>query len=192
MQQNQTDIFVYALHLLGGDKKDIDVEHIFVKCWELAPIKFKWRTLDWCDYKKISKALQSCEAATHVGMILKKNKYYRRLSQKGIDWVKDNESALIVTYGEKKITPNKGGDLDRAYREFKQHALWTRWLDGVHTNWDVSDFSSLLNRYSGSTSDQWKSSLLDLKNIGDAFSDNELLGFIDWAEKELIRLVYIS
>lgn len=192
MPQNQTDIFVYSLYLLGGDRKDIDVEDIFVKCWELAPVKFRWRTREWCDYKKISKALQSCEAATHVGMILKINKYSRRLSEKGIAWVKDNEPDLVKTYREKKVTPNKGGGLDRIRRDFQKHPLWQQWVIGNCVNWDISNFASILSCYSGCTSDQWKSRILDLKNIAVAFSDKDLLGFVDWAENELRKLGYIK
>ena len=46
----------------------MDVEEIYLKCFEIAPARLGWRTRpEIPDYKKISKALQSVEAKTHTG-----------------------------------------------------------------------------------------------------------------------------
>ncbi len=66
-QPNNQDVFVWALYLLGGADRGVDVEEIYLKCFELAPARLGWRTRpDLPDYKKASKALQSIEAKTHI------------------------------------------------------------------------------------------------------------------------------
>ena len=55
---NNQDVFVWALYLLGGADQDVDVEAIYLKCFELAPARLAWRTRpDLPDYKKISTSL---------------------------------------------------------------------------------------------------------------------------------------
>ena len=73
-EANNQDVFVWALYLLGGADKDVDVEEIYLKCFELAPARLGWRTHpEIADYKKTSKALQSIEATTHVELSKQSN-----------------------------------------------------------------------------------------------------------------------
>ena len=57
------EIFVWALSQLDGAHRMVDVEEVFVRCFEVAPLRFSWRTgEDLPDYKKCSKALRDAEA----------------------------------------------------------------------------------------------------------------------------------
>ena len=38
------EIFVWALAELGGAHRMVDVEAVFYRCFELAPLRFAWRT----------------------------------------------------------------------------------------------------------------------------------------------------
>jgi hypothetical protein len=94
-EANNQDVFVWALYLLGGADRDVDVEEIYLKCFELAPARLGWRTHpEIPDYKKTSKALQSIEATTHVGLLHRPHKYSRRLTLEGIKWVEAYKEIL--------------------------------------------------------------------------------------------------
>lgn len=68
VEANNQDVFIWALYLLGGADRDVDVENIYLKSFELTPARLGWRTRpDPPDYKKTAKALQSIEATTHIG-----------------------------------------------------------------------------------------------------------------------------
>jgi hypothetical protein len=87
-QPNNQDVFIWALFLLGGADKEIDVEEIYMKAFELAPARLGWRVYpETPDYKKTAKALQSVEASTHVGLVIKTNPLARKLSAAGVEWV---------------------------------------------------------------------------------------------------------
>lgn len=57
-----SDVFLWALFELGGADEFVDVEAVFIKAFELAPLRLSWRTRpDLPDLKKCSKALRDAE-----------------------------------------------------------------------------------------------------------------------------------
>ena len=36
---SNSELFVWALYLLGGAERDVDVEEIYLKCFEIAPAR---------------------------------------------------------------------------------------------------------------------------------------------------------
>jgi len=72
---NNDDLLVWALHLLGGAERWVDVEELYLKAFELAPARLSWRTRpDLPDYKKCAKALQAVESpkgSNHHGLLAK-------------------------------------------------------------------------------------------------------------------------
>lgn len=54
---SNSELFVWALYLLGGAEHDVDVEDIYLKCFAIAPARLGWRTKpEIPDYKKNSKS----------------------------------------------------------------------------------------------------------------------------------------
>ena len=55
---NNQDVFLWALYVLGGADRDVDVEDIYLKCFEMAPARLGWRTQPQLpQYKKLRRHL---------------------------------------------------------------------------------------------------------------------------------------
>ena len=123
---NNQDALVFALYLLGGADKDVDVEDMFLKCHELAPARLSWRTRpDIPDYKKVSKALQSVEASTHVGLFHHTNQYSRRLTVDGNRWCETYISILERVYTKAPVQASKNTNMhERKRHEIKNSQVW--------------------------------------------------------------------
>lgn len=123
---NNQDALVFALYLLNGADQDIDVEQMFLKCHELAPARLSWRTRpDLPDYKKVSKALQSVEAKTHVGLFHHTNQYARRLTLDGVRWVETYLPILKKVYLTSPVQASKATNMhERKRQEIKNSDVW--------------------------------------------------------------------
>lgn len=54
-----SDVFLWALFELGGGDDFVDVEAVYIRAFQLAPLRLSWRTRDDLpDLKKCSKALR--------------------------------------------------------------------------------------------------------------------------------------
>lgn len=83
------DFIPLALYDLGGAGTFVDVEDVFVRCYELAPDRFGWRKRDYPNYKTIYKALRDFEAR-HPRLLLKApDGLSRQLTAEGIAWVEE-------------------------------------------------------------------------------------------------------
>lgn len=188
MEANNQDVFVWALYILGGADRDVDVEDIYLKCFELAPARLGWRTQPHIpDYKKTSKALQSVEATTHVGLIHRPHQYSRRLSIEGIRWVETYKEILEKVYsGQIVAAPINTSVHERLRQTIKQSSAWHIYRSG-ETNLDISDIAALLRCSATSPQDTWKSRILDLRRASEVLTDKELGDFASVVEKRVIK-----
>jgi hypothetical protein len=91
------EIFLWALHQLGGSTQFVDVEDIYIECFNIAPARFGWRTRkNLPDYKKCAKALQQAEEKSrHPKMLIKtRDAYARQLTVEGQQWIAMNSLRL--------------------------------------------------------------------------------------------------
>ena len=89
-----SDVFLWALYELGGDEKFVDVEDVFVRAFELAPLRLSWRTRrDLPDLKKCSKALRDAEGRGPQ-LLIKQGPEMRGRTVKGQQWIEDNFARL--------------------------------------------------------------------------------------------------
>lgn len=188
MEANNQDVFVWALYILGGADKDVDVEEIYLKCFELAPARLGWRTQPQIpDYKKTSKALQSVEATTHIGLIHRPHQYSRRLTIDGIKWVETYRDILEKVYsGQVVAAPINTSVHERSRQNIKQSHLWAMFKSG-ETNLNISDIAALLRCNATSPQDTWKSRILDLRRASEVLNDKELEDFASIVEKCVIK-----
>jgi hypothetical protein len=100
---NNADLIVWSLYVLGGATKRIDVEDLYLKCFEIAPVRLGWRTRpDIPDYKKCAKALQEVEdpkRSNKVRLIIRLDQYHRQLSVEGVTWCEVHTQVLEELYG---------------------------------------------------------------------------------------------
>jgi hypothetical protein len=186
-EANNQDVFVWALYLLGGADKDVDVEEIYLKCFELAPARLGWRTHpEIPDYKKTSKALQSIEATTHVGLLHRPHKYSRRLTLEGIKWVEAYRSILEKNYSKTIVQASKTTNQhERKRHELKKSDAWAKFLIDPSTV-EISDAAAALQCSAASPMSVWSGRVNDLRRTGDLLSDELILNFADFIETQFI------
>ena len=185
---NNQDALVFALYLLGGADKDVDVEDMFLKCHELAPARLSWRTRpDLPDYKKVSKALQSVEASTHVGLFHHTNQYARRLTLDGNRWVETYISILERVYSKAPVQASKNTNMhERKRHEIKNSQVWVLFKESP-ANIGIEDFASVLQCSAASSQATWASRVHDVKRAADVLQDQELMQFAQLVELRVLE-----
>ena len=185
---NDQDALVFALYLLGGADKDVDVEDMFLKCHELAPARLSWRTRpDLPEYKKVSKALQSVEASTHVGLFHHTNQYARRLTLDGNRWVETYISILERVYSKAPVQASKNTNMhERKRHEIKNSQVWVLFKESP-ANIGIEDFASVLQCSAASSQTTWASRVHDVKRAADVLQDQELMQFAQLVELRVLN-----
>lgn len=177
---SNSELFVWALYLLGGAEHDVDVEDIYLKCFEIAPARLGWRTKPQIpDYKKTAKALQSVEAETDF--IHKTHQYARRLTAGGLDWVNRNLEKLQATYGIQKVQPSPTNHFYQRSSFIKSHPIWkefqnANYLDVLHTLADSLECSP------ASPKQTWDGRFVELEMMASVLEDEELAEFLEYAK----------
>jgi len=186
-EANNQDVFVWALYLLGGADKDVDVEEIYLKCFELAPARLGWRTHpEIPDYKKTSKALQSIEATTHIGLLHRPHKYSRRLTLEGIKWVEAYRAILEKNYSKSIVQASKTTNQhERKRHELKKSDAWNKFLIDPITV-EISDAAAALQCSAASPISVWSGRINDLRRTGDLLVDESILNFADFIESRFV------
>src|SRR5688572_23473066 len=112
-RHSNADLFVWALSLVGGGAGYVDIEDVYMKCYELAPRRFAWRTRpDLPDLQKISVARRDAikkQAAAGVELVSAQEAdvsagkpvpaYHWRLTALGAEWIKIYHHRLDRLYG---------------------------------------------------------------------------------------------
>lgn len=180
---NNQDALVFALYLLNGADRDVDVEEMFLKCHELAPARLSWRTReDIPDYKKVSKALQSVEASTHIGLFHHTNKYARRLTLDGVRWVETYLPILEKVYTKSAVQASRATNMhERKRQAIKNSDVWHFYKTDPNSL-TVVDFASVLQCSAASSAVTWASRVHDVKRAADVLQDYELMLFAQLVE----------
>lgn len=176
-EPNNQDAFLWALHLLGGADRAVDVEEIFLKAFDIAPSRLGWRTRpDLPDYKKAAKALQSVEAKTHVGLVHHVDKYRRRLTSEGVAWIGTNEPRLRETFGGAVAVPAAATNAhERLRRSVRASRAFRNWCEGEPV--DLTELATALQCNPASPRSVWDGRLMELTRAASVLSDEELLAF---------------
>lgn len=172
------DAFVWALWTAGGADHTVDVEDIFLRCFELAPTKFAWRTkADLPDYKKCAKALQTVEAKTHVGALSRHGQYHRMLTPAGVAWCERNSEHLERLYGvSAHVAPHAGDDRCRLVREVRASDAFTSWTTTRQLPATI-DLADALRCSVGSNAATWAARASQLATAARAVGDADVERF---------------
>ena len=182
-EANNQDVFVWALYLLGGADKDVGVEDVCLKCFEIAPARFSWRTHpELPDGVKGLKALSVAENKSHIGLILRPNKFNCRLTLEGIKWVEAYRAILEKNYSKAIVHASKTTNQhERRRHELKKSDAWAKFLIDP-TTVEISDAAAALQCSAASPMSVWSGRVNDLRRTGDLLSDESILKFADFVE----------
>ena len=179
-----SDLFLWALSELGGNTEFVDIEAVFLKCFEIAPQRFGWRTrADLPDYKKCSKGLRDAEARRPSLLVKTGDSFGRQLSVQGQKWVEANARRLRARLKPGLVVPEpKTRPRSRMLAEAEQAPVFETWrTDRVlpSEKWRVAE---LLRCSPDSDAAVWRQRLETLKAAAYAAGRKDLLEFLDAAE----------
>jgi len=175
---NNQDAFLWALYVLGGSDTEIDVEQIYLKAFELAPARLGWRTRpDLPDYKKTSKALQSVEAKTHVGLVHKTHANARKLTAQGVQWIEMFKSIFEQVYSRGPVAAASTNFHEKRRRSLHESKAWQNWLRDCSL--DIFKLAEVLTCSPGSPLPIWNSRVEEVSRAGHVLKDKELIKFAD-------------
>ena len=183
MDANNNDVFVWALYLLGGASKTIDVEAIYLKAFEIAPLRFGWRTRpDIPNFKKTSKALQAIEAKTHCGLLQKLGANTRRLTPEGVLWVENYKALFEQNYGAATIVNAPAtSDISRQTKEIRSSEAWQKFK--ATGTMKLGELARALKCSISSSERIWGDRFADLEQLTSLTKDFELTEFLLAAKK---------
>jgi hypothetical protein len=175
---NNQDVFIWALFVLGGSDREIDVEDIYLKAFDMAPARLGWRTKpELPDYKKTSKALQSVEAKTHVGLVHKTHANARKLTASGVAWVEMYRDVFEQVYSRGPVAAANTNAHEKRRKSIQESKAWKLWSkDG---SLDLFKLSEALTCSPGSPVAIWKSRVEEVSRAGNVLQDKELIRFAD-------------
>lgn len=188
-EPNNQDLFVWALYVLGGSDRDVDVEEVYLRSFELAPARLGWRTRpEIPDYKKTAKALQSVEATTHRGLIAKRGSYRRRLTAEGVRWVEQNRPVLESLYGgSATVAEVPSSALGRRRSIIRRSKQFIAWLEGSQMN--LLDLADALECSPTSPAALWKARVEEIRRVAAITGDSELDRFASTADTYVTQFV---
>lgn len=175
------EIFVWALAELDGAHRMVDVEEVFVRCFEIAPLRFAWRTrADLPDYKKCSKALRDAEARRPALLIKTGDRFGRRLTVAGQEWVAASQPRRQTHFATgRNVSEPRQRPRSKLLNEVEDSELFQQWIDAAvipSEKWRVAD---LLKCSPDSSQRIWTERFQTLRSAAFVAEKTEILRFLD-------------
>lgn len=178
------DIIPYALYNLGGIGSFIDVEDMFLKCFELAPARFSWRKHSLPNYKILSKALRDFEGAHPDALLKTADGLGRQLTAEGVEWVRSRLAlyeALLETPG---ASPPKKRPGQRLLNEIEDHPLYGEFAMGLRPDLAKHQVADLLMCAPDSPSALWRERLESYRASARAANREAIVTFLNYIAQE--------
>lgn len=184
LRVDNPEIVPFALHQLGGVGEFIDVEAMFVRCYELAPERFGWRRFPYPNYKSLSKALRDFEEK-YPSLLLKTSDGLRRqLSREGVQWVRTHLQEferVISTAGGNPPTRRPG---QRVLNDMSAHRLIQDFLAGGQPELIKHEVADVFLCSPDSPTAVFRERLETYKAVAEEGGRQDLLRFLDFVETQ--------
>jgi hypothetical protein len=180
LKVDNPDIIPFALLELGGAGQFIDVEDIFLRCFEVAPERFRWRKHLIANYKTLSKALRDFEGR-HPDFLLKtEDGLSRQLSKEGIDWLKARLDLFREVLSLPGANPPTRRREQKLLNEFASHRLVRAFEKGHLEDLHKYEIADLLLCAPDSPTSVWKERLETYRSAATAAGRPNLVEFLDY------------
>jgi len=144
---NNADLFIWALDLVGGRSDYVDLEDVYLKCFELAPKRFGWRTrpdlpaIDKLGYSRRDalkrqnrlgvRMIDALEVDVTEGRSVPS--YRWRLTEAGANWCDAYKDQLAALYGGgTEVPPSTRQTQSRLVKMIRSSDLYLDWDAGDH------------------------------------------------------------
>jgi hypothetical protein len=181
------EIFLWALYLLGGIDRKVDVEDIYLKAFELAPLRLGWRTRpDIPNFKKAHHALSDVENRAGIGFLIKLGANYRQLSPQGAAWIEENHTKMEELFsGDTKVAAAQKSDTSRLARKLQQSAAWKLWSNNEDV--PIAHLASALECSTFSSQEVWAARIASLTAAGKSTNNDEILDFAAFVNDLILK-----
>lgn len=187
---NNADLLVWAMYLLGGHERWVDVEDMYLKAFELAPARLSWRTRsDVPDYKKCAKALQELEdtkRSEHLGLLAKQGSYLRKLTESGLQWCEKYQSTLSRLYSGGFVPSATTQEAGRVIRDLEKSEVFLSFQQLGRVECDLWELAEALRCMVDSSPAVWAARLDSVAIAAKANGRRDILEFIE-ASRELFE-----
>lgn len=174
------NVLLWALYELGGSDDFVDIENVFLRCFELAPQRLSWRTRpDLPDFKKCAKALQEAEARRPLLLVKTGDTFGRQLSVHGQNWIRANATRLRAQLKSGKIVREpKRRPRSRMLTEAEQATAFTEWRTERTAPIEKWKMAELLRCSPDSDVAVWRNRFAALRGAAHAADRKDLIQFL--------------
>ena len=180
-----SDVFLWALFELGGDEDFVDVEGVFFRAFELAPLRLSWRTReDLPDLKKCSKALRDAEERRPL-LLVKRGPEMRRLTAEGQKWIEDNFDRLADSLrSNQKVQATRRRAPARLITDALRSSAHKIWADSGEITEEKWRIAEMLRCSPDSSRQIFRERLETLRAAAYAAGRDDALKFLDSLQQE--------
>lgn len=188
---NNTDIAVYALHLLGGIQKMVHTEDVALKCFELAPQSFSWTKFpQYPDTEPARIALMDSRKEKNGALVRGNNK--RKLwiiTPSGVKWLKENQ-ARIERRLQHIAPPAKRQELARKLHEILNHKSFKAFeAFGEKMEISEADFVDSLKCTLNSSPADLSDKLTRFRSVATQIQHTPVLNYLNFCENRFSHLL---
>ena len=183
---NNQEIFLWALSQLGGVHGFVDVEEVFVKCFDAAPQRFAWRTRpDLPDYKKCAKALSDAEAKRPRLLVKTGDSFGRQFTVEGQIWLEAHKVRLNARLGGDEVVQEpRSRHRARLIAEVERSDVFSEWKSSRTLTFEKWRMAELFKCSPDSQKAIWYDRLQVLRAFAKAVGKTDLLEFLDKVASE--------
>jgi hypothetical protein len=179
------DVFLWALYELGGEQDFVDVEDVFIRAFELAPLRLSWRTRqDLPDLKKCSKALRDAEERRPL-LLVKRGPEKRRLTVEGQQWIEENFDRLAESLrSDRTVKAPQTRAPAKLISDALRSAAHNIWLDSREITGDKWRIAEMLRCSPDSSRSIFRERLETLRAAAYSAGQDDALEFLDSLQQE--------
>ena len=193
------EVIPYALYLLGGAGRYVDVEDVFFRCYEIAPQRLSWRPspAELQDGRQgaagFRRRFPPRDLKTQDGL-------GRQPSAEGLVWVRARIEAVQETFGQ----PSGGmarRPSQRLLDEFASNPLVEKYLHGERVAVSRYHAAEFVWCAPDSPPDVWKERLETYRSAAERVGRSDLTGFLKTLEEDhpdwfggsgVMKIVYVG
>jgi hypothetical protein len=180
---NNRDVYIYALYLLQAAGQFIDVEDIYIKCWQLSPSRFGWRKHNFPNYKTAAKAQQELERLHPEFVVRTPNGLGRQLTDEGTGYIRAKLPLLQSLASGETRAPALRSASHRIVAGLERHTATRSFLAGESIELKKVEGARLLNCAPDSRPSVWRERLATLRSAAADDERDDLISFLDVVER---------
>lgn len=176
------DVVAFALYQLGGTGQFVEIEDLFMRCYELAPKRFGWRTKPYPNYKTLYQALVDFERAHPETLLKTRDGLGRQLSAEGVAWVRGHVKLLESSLAQPGEGMNARRPSQRLLNEFIASAPMRQFLAGGTPEITRYQAADLLIASPDSPPSVWRERLAIYRSAAESAGRPDVKEFLDLLE----------